>query len=227
MSISRLVLAACAGLGLSLVASQASADVDIRITDVTAGATFNFAASPTGVLNVTQATPNFVVQVAGLGQPVLTLPAVLFSNEVAASGVGNATLTVLVSSNNNTSFQPLISFISGLTENIITGGGSVTMQTWVDPGNTLFALTTPLTPATAFNAIDAQQFTTNAAVGPGPYSVTARYIFTTGPGAGNSSTSTISIQAVPGPIVGAGLPGLILAALALIGLARRRRELVV
>src|SRR5262249_49816387 len=31
---------------------------------------------------------------------------------------------------------------------------------------------------------------------------------------------------VPGPIVGAGLPGLVLAALSMVGLARRRRQLV-
>jgi len=46
----------------------------------------------------------------------------------------------------------------------------------------------------------------------------------TGTGSGTSGyAGNISTQAVPGPIVGAGIPGII-AAIALIGLARRRRQ---
>jgi hypothetical protein len=228
MFISRSVLAACAGLGLSLVVSQASADVDIRIIDVTSGdPPFDFAASPTGVLNVVQATDNFVVQAGVIGQPILSLPGVLFSDTIDARSItpGVATLQVLVTSTNNTAFQPVIPFISGLTENLILGGGTVTMQAWVDAANTPFAIPGvpgAITPPTVFNTIDSEQFTTNAAVGPGPYAVTARYIFTSGPG--GFSTSTISIQAVPGPIVGAGLPGLLAACGGLFALARRRRR---
>jgi len=45
--------------------------------------------------------------------------------------------------------------------------------------------------------------------------------------AGNTGPVDVSTPPVPGPIVGAGLPGLVAACVGLIALARRRRQLVV
>ena len=57
----------------------------------------------------------------------------------------------------------------------------------------------------------------------GIFSVTEVFTITS-TGLDQSSTNTIGVRAVPGPIVGAGLPGLIMACGGLIGLARRRRR---
>jgi hypothetical protein len=58
-------------------------------------------------------------------------------------------------------------------------------------------------------------------INPGNY-----YLEFTGTGGGTSGYGgNLSVHAVPGPIVGAGLPGLIAACVGLLALARRRRQL--
>jgi hypothetical protein len=44
---------------------------------------------------------------------------------------------------------------------------------------------------------------------------------------GNTGLVDASVRNVPGPIVGAGLPGLVMACAGLVGLARRRRQKLV
>jgi hypothetical protein len=60
----------------------------------------------------------------------------------------------------------------------------------------------------------------------GPFSVTEVYtIVAIGIGNANNTISmTVSPSTVPGPIVGAGLPGLVTAAVGLFVLVRRRRR---
>ena len=57
--------------------------------------------------------------------------------------------------------------------------------------------------------------------GAGPYSVTGKFLIVSD---GTQGQSNATIVMVPGPIVGAGLPGLIAACLGLFGLQRRRRR---
>jgi len=130
---------------------------------------------------------------------------VLDSNtlDVFASAAG--VLDVWVTSLNNSAPTGPQGLLSSFTSNLLPAGWSVTESIYLT--NTLWGTTTTLgkvtlTSDTTMEALSSQTLTA-------PYAITELYAITaTGAGVSNL---TIDVSAVPGPTVGAGLPGLILA----------------
>jgi hypothetical protein len=163
------------------------------------------------------------------------------SIDATLTGASGGILTVLVTASNLQHLGPL-SFASSFTTNAgLPTGWTVREQTWfsatggvlaagVGLGNTLLADTGNLGAGATVGPIPFNA----TALTPG-YSFTEEYIITALPcvsGSGQcTSNSTIDVAVaavgVPGPIVGAGLPGLIAACGGLLAFARhRRRQLV-
>jgi len=175
------------------------------------------------VFGASFATPNFTVLLAtGATQPTLPFPVQLVSSNFSTSSLGGHSLDVWVTAQGLTDIGLLQGFNSNLTQNNL-GGTTTTLQSLLDPGNGLF--TGGVLSSANFVAPGGAVFDLAFAnTGAGPYSVTGHYHINAADGA-LLSNAQISIAAVPGPIVGAGLPGLIAACLGLFGLNRRRKKL--
>jgi hypothetical protein len=165
---------------------------------------------------------DFTSSVTASGSPPLIAPDVLDSTSLNITSHAAATLNVYVTVSDITAPLGDVSFLSGLTSNVLPVSWSVTLATFIDANNGKFTTTTPLSSFT-FNTIGTSVQSAVANTGLDAYSLTALYTITSGR-IGGQALSTIHVSAVPGPVVGAGLPGLVIACGALIAFARRRRK---
>jgi len=165
------------------------------------------------------------------GSALLTSPPPVFSSntlDLTSTGPFPSTLNIYVTGT-GVDQAGILSILSGFQILQLPTGWTASESTFADINNGIYTTVTPLgTTGTVNGPVLANLQTTTATpfTGDNSFSVTERYIITA-TSLGTFQGDITLTASVPGPVAGAGLPGLVMACGGLIALARRRRKAAV
>jgi hypothetical protein len=203
------------------LASPALADT-ITATAIVDGGAPVTTSSATGTLNINNvALGVFSLNTVSIdSQSILPAPGIINTNtlNLQQTATGSHTLALDIVASGLTGPGTLASLLSSFSVSGLTAGWTARERTFING--------VQLSDTGIFTASSDSAFSINPAVLTNPFSAEVRYdIVSNGIGGFNGGidiSRTGLTQEIPGPIVGAGMPGLVMACFGLIGLGWRR-----